>query len=65
VLDLNGTLAQDDHFVGPLYVDIFASIRAPLAVREYHRGLAAMPERELFELALRRARSRPPWARLR
>lgn len=55
MLDFNGTLAQDDHLVAPLYVDVFASIGAPLTVAEYHRELAAMPDREVFELALRRA----------
>jgi beta-phosphoglucomutase len=56
VLDFNGTLAQDDHLVAPLYVDVFASIGAPLTVAEYHRELAAMPDRDVFDLALRRAR---------
>ncbi len=55
VLDFNGTLAQDDHLVAPLYVDMFASVGVPLTVEEYHRDLAAMPDREVSELAIRRA----------
>jgi beta-phosphoglucomutase len=55
VLDFNGTLAQDDHLVGPLYVDTFASVGADLTIEEYHRDLAAMPDRDVFELAIRRA----------
>jgi beta-phosphoglucomutase len=56
VLDFNGTLAQDDHLVAPLYVDAFASIGATLTAEEYHRDLAALPDREVFELGLQRAR---------
>ncbi len=55
VLDFNGTLAQDDHLVAPLYVDVFASVGAPLTVGEYHRELAALPDRDVFERALHRA----------
>jgi beta-phosphoglucomutase-like phosphatase (HAD superfamily) len=55
VLDFNGTLAQDDHLVAPLYVDMFASLGVPLTVEDYHRELAAMPDREVSELAIRRA----------
>ena len=55
VLDFNGTLAQDDHLVAPLYVDMFASVGVPLTVEDYHRELAAMPDHEASELALRRA----------
>ncbi len=55
VLDFNGTLAQDDHLVAPLYVDMFASVGLPLTVEAYHRELAAMPDREVSELAIRRA----------
>ncbi len=55
VLDFNGTLAQDDHLVAPLYVDMFASVGVPLTVEDYHRELAAMPDREVSELAIRRA----------
>ena len=55
MLDFNGTLAQDDHVVAPLYVDIFASVGVPLTVEDYHRELAAMPDREASELAIRRA----------
>jgi HAD superfamily hydrolase (TIGR01509 family) len=55
VLDFNGTLAQDDHLVAPLYVNTFASIGLSLTVEDYHRELAAMPDREVFELALSRA----------
>jgi beta-phosphoglucomutase len=55
VLDFNGTLAQDDHLVAPLYVDMFASVGVPLTVEDYHRDLAAMPDREASELAIRRA----------
>src|ERR1700726_4790150 len=55
VLDFNGTLAQDDHLVAPLYVDMFASVGVPLTVEHYHRELAAMPDREVSELAIRRA----------
>jgi beta-phosphoglucomutase len=55
VLDFNGTLAQDDHLVAPLYVDTFASVGVPLTVEEYHRELAALPDRQVFDLALARA----------
>ncbi len=55
VLDFNGTLAQDDHLVAPLYVDVFASIGAPLTADEYHRELAALPDRDVFTRALDRA----------
>lgn len=55
VLDFNGTLAQDDHLVAPLYVEMFASLGLPLTVEEYHRELAAIPDRDVAELALRRA----------
>jgi beta-phosphoglucomutase-like phosphatase (HAD superfamily) len=55
VLDFNGTLAQDDHVVAPLYVDTFASIGVPLTVEQYHRELSALPDREVFALALSRA----------
>jgi beta-phosphoglucomutase len=55
VLDFNGTLAQDDHVVAPLYVETFASVGVPLTVEEYHRDLSALPDREVFELALARA----------
>ena len=55
VLDFNGTLAQDDHLVAPLYVDMFASVGVPLTVADYHRELAAMPDRDVSALALRRA----------
>jgi HAD superfamily hydrolase (TIGR01509 family) len=54
VLDFNGTLAQDDHLVAPIYVETFASIGASLSPEDYHRELAAMPDREVFELAMRR-----------
>jgi beta-phosphoglucomutase len=55
VLDFNGTLAQDDHLVAPLYVDMFASVGVSLTAEDYHRDLGAMPDREVAELALRRA----------
>jgi beta-phosphoglucomutase len=55
VLDFNGTLAQDDDLLAPLYVDVFASLGAPLTVEEYHRDLAALPDRQVFDLALARA----------
>jgi beta-phosphoglucomutase len=55
VLDFNGTLAQDDHVVAPLYVDTFASIGVPLTVEQYHRELSALPDRDVFALALTRA----------
>lgn len=55
VLDFNGTLAQDDHLVAPLYVEMFASLGLPLTVEEYHREFAAIPDRDVAELALRRA----------
>ena len=40
VLDFNGTLAQDDHLVAPLYVDMFASVGLSLTVEDYHREFA-------------------------
>lgn len=52
-LDFNGTLAHDDHLVAPLCVDAFASVGVALTVEEYHRELAALPDREVFELAIR------------
>jgi HAD superfamily hydrolase (TIGR01509 family) len=55
VLDFNGTLAQDDHLLAPIYVDAFASVGASLTAEEYHRELGALPDREVFDLALRRA----------
>jgi beta-phosphoglucomutase len=55
VLDFNGTLAQDDHVVAPLYVAAFASVGVSLTVEDYHRHLSALPDREVFELALARA----------
>ena len=55
VLDFNGTLAQDDHLVAPLYVEMFASLGIPLTVEEYHREFAATTDRDVAELALRRA----------
>jgi HAD superfamily hydrolase (TIGR01509 family) len=55
VLDFNGTLAQDDHLVAPLYVDTFASVGVPLTAEEYHRELSALPDRTVFDLALARA----------
>jgi beta-phosphoglucomutase len=55
LLDFNGTLAQDDHLVAPLYVDMFASVGVSLTAEDYHRNLGAMSDREVAELALRRA----------
>lgn len=55
VLDFNGTLAQDDHLVAPLIVDMFASVGVPLTVEDYHRDLAALPDRDVSELAIRAA----------
>jgi HAD superfamily hydrolase (TIGR01509 family) len=55
VLDFNGTLAQDDHLVAPLYVEAFASLGLALTVEEYHRELAALPDRVVFDRALARA----------
>lgn len=55
VLDFNGTLAQDDHLVAPLYVEMFASVGLPLTTEEYHREFAAMPDRDVSELAIRKA----------
>jgi beta-phosphoglucomutase len=55
VLDFNGTLAQDNHLVAPLYVDMFATVGLALTVEEYHREFAAMPDRTVAEVALRRA----------
>jgi beta-phosphoglucomutase len=54
VLDFNGTLAQDNDLMAQIYVDTFASIGAELTVREYQRDLAALADRDLFELAMRR-----------
>jgi HAD superfamily hydrolase (TIGR01509 family) len=53
VLDFNGTLAHDDHLVARLYVDAFASVGVAVTVEEYHRELAALPDRDVFELAIR------------
>jgi beta-phosphoglucomutase len=55
VLDFNGTLAQDDELVAALYIEAFASIGVPLTVEQYHREFAAMPDRDAFELAIRRS----------
>ncbi len=55
VLDFNGTLAQDDHLIGPLFVETLARVGAALTMDEYHRELAALPDRRAFELALERA----------
>jgi HAD superfamily hydrolase (TIGR01509 family) len=55
VLDFNGTLAQDDHLVAPLYVDTFASVGVRLTVEQYHRELAAMPDRDAVDLLVSRA----------
>lgn len=55
MLDFNGTLAQDDQLVAPLYVDAFASVGVPLTAAQYHRELSALPDRDVFELALARA----------
>ncbi|MHB8692625.1 MAG: HAD family hydrolase [Solirubrobacteraceae bacterium] len=55
VLDFNGTLAQDDHIVAPLYVEAFASLGLSLTAAEYHRDLSALPDRVVFDLALQRA----------
>ena len=55
VLDFNGTLAQDDHIVAPLYVEMFASVGVSLTVEDYHREFAAMPDERAAEVALRRA----------
>lgn len=55
VLDFNGTLAQDDHIVAPLYVEMFASVGLSLTVEDYHREFAAMPDEQAAEVALRRA----------
>jgi len=55
VLDFNGTLAQDDHIVAPLYVKMFASVGLALTVEDYHREFAAMPDQQAAEVALRRA----------
>lgn len=54
VLDFNGTLAQDNDLVAQIYVDTFASIGAELTVQEYQHELAALADREVFELAMRR-----------
>jgi beta-phosphoglucomutase-like phosphatase (HAD superfamily) len=55
MLDFNGTLAQDDRLVAGLYVECFARVGAELSEQEYHRDLGALPDREVFDLALRRA----------
>jgi HAD superfamily hydrolase (TIGR01509 family) len=55
VLDFNGTLAQDNHLVAPLFVDMFASVGVPLTPDDYYRDLAALPDREVAELAISRA----------
>ncbi len=55
VLDFNGTLAQDDHLVAPLYVRGFAAAGAELTVEQYHREFAAMPDHLAFSEAIRRA----------
>jgi beta-phosphoglucomutase len=55
VLDFNGTLAQDNDLVAPLYVDMFASVGVPLSAEDYYQDLAAMPDREVAELAIRKA----------
>jgi beta-phosphoglucomutase len=55
VLDFNGTLAQDDHLISRLCVDAFATVGAPLEVEEYYRELAALPDRDVFTMALKRA----------
>jgi beta-phosphoglucomutase len=54
VLDFNGTLAQDNDLVAQIYVDTFASIGAELTVQEYQQELAALADRDVFELAMRR-----------
>jgi beta-phosphoglucomutase-like phosphatase (HAD superfamily) len=54
VLDFNGTLAQDDHLVAPLYVRGFAAAGAELTVEQYHRQFAAMPDHLAFSEAIRR-----------
>ena len=54
VLDFNGTLAQDTDLVAQIYIDTFASIGAKLTVGEYQHELAALADREVFELAMRR-----------
>ncbi len=41
--------------MAPLYVDMFASVGVPLTVEEYHREFAAMPDRQVSAVALRRA----------
>jgi beta-phosphoglucomutase len=55
VLDFNGTLAQDHHVMPALYVEAFASLGVSLTVEDYHRELAALPDRVVFGLALARA----------
>jgi HAD superfamily hydrolase (TIGR01509 family) len=55
VLDFNGTLAQDDHLVAPLYIEAFASLGLRLTAEEYHRELSALPDEIVFDLALQRA----------
>jgi beta-phosphoglucomutase len=55
VLDYNGTLAEDDHLLAPLYSAGFASLGLELSTEAYLREFPAMPDREMFEVALRRA----------
>ena len=68
VLDFNGTLAPDDHILGPLYVDAFASTGASLNPEEYQRDLSALHDCEVFDLALAAPAFRPtlsaaaPWS---
>jgi beta-phosphoglucomutase len=63
VLDFNGTLAQDEHLMPPLFIEVFASIGARLTLEEYHRVFAATPDREMFAIALERAGLPPDEAR--
>jgi beta-phosphoglucomutase-like phosphatase (HAD superfamily) len=55
VLDYNGTLAQDNHLVAPLYVQGFAAAGTELTVEEYHREFAATPDHLAFSEAIRRS----------
>lgn len=55
VLDFNGTVAQDNDLVVSIYADTFASIGVELTAEEYHRDLAALADRDVFELAMERA----------
>jgi beta-phosphoglucomutase len=55
VLDFNGTLAQDDAVMAPLFVAGFASLGIPLTIEEYHRDFGAMPDRDVFAVAMHRA----------